>query len=237
MEGGAYRLQWSTSAKHCDNCHRTPLAPWTQGITIHDKSHARRDQASSIIRAMEITQAQREVRETFLGGFAGQLVSSILWLLSAAACAWKSLLLGELILILGGVLIFPLTQLLLRGMGHAYALPKGHPMNALATQVAFTLPLTLPLVLAIAALRPNWFYPALMITLGAHYLPFIFLYGMWQFGALSGLLIGSGLVVALYIPRPMSTGAWLTAALLFVFALIGRQAAAHPFPRRPADQS
>jgi hypothetical protein len=71
-----------------------------------------------------------------------------------------------------------------------------------------------------------------MITLGAHYLPFIFMYGMWQFGALSGLLIGLGLAVGLYIPRPMSLGAWLTAALLFGFALIGREVAAHDSPGR-----
>jgi hypothetical protein len=181
---------------------------------------------------MEITQAQRDVRETFLGGFAGQLVSAVLWFISAAVCSWKSFFLGGLILVLGGVLIFPLTQLVLRAMGHAHALPKGHPMNALGMQVAFTLPLTLPLVLAIAVLRPSWFYPALMIAVGAHYLPFIFMYGMWQFGALSGLLIGFGLVIGLYFPSPISLGGWLTAALLFGFAFIGREVAAHNSPRR-----
>jgi hypothetical protein len=84
-------------------------------------------------------------------------------------------------------------------MGHSHSLPKGHPMNALAIQVAFTLPLTLPLplVIGIAVLRPAWFYPALMITLGAHYLPFVFLYGMWQFGVLSATLIASGLAIAM----------------------------------------
>ena len=129
---------------------------------------------------MEIKQAQRDVRDTFLGGFAGQLVSSLLWFISAAACTWKSFSLGEIILVFGGVLIFPLTQLLLRAMGHAHALPKGHPMNALGIQVAFTVPPTLPVALAIATLHPAWFYPFLMIVVGAHYLPFIFMYGMWQ---------------------------------------------------------
>jgi hypothetical protein len=179
---------------------------------------------------MEITNAQKDVRETFMGGFAGQLVSAVLWSASGAACTWHSLKLGELVLILGGFLIFPLTQLVLRSMGHAYALPKGHPMNALAIQVAFTLPLTLPLVIGIAALRPTWFYPALMITLGAHYLPFIFLYGMWQFGILSATLIVSGVVIAMYVPTPVSLGAWLTAALLFAFALVGRHAARSDIP-------
>jgi hypothetical protein len=174
---------------------------------------------------MEIIQAQKDVRETFMGGFAGQLVSAVVWGASAAACTWHSLRLGGWVLLVAGFFIFPLTQLLLRSMGHAYALPKGHPMNALGIQVAFTLPMTLPLVIAIAALHPVWFYPAFMITLGAHYLPFIFMYGMWQFGVLSATLIGSGVAIAMYLPTPVSLGAWLTAALLFAFAFVGRRVA------------
>jgi hypothetical protein len=179
---------------------------------------------------MEITAAQRDVRQTFMGGFAGQLVSATIWAASAAACTWHSFLSGELTLLLGGCLIFPLTQLLLRSMGHAYALPKGHPMNALGMQVAFTLPLTFPLVLAIASFHPAWFYPALMITVGAHYLPFIFMYGMGQFGALSAALIASGIAIAMYRPTPTSLGAWLTAAILLTFAFIGRSAARSETP-------
>jgi len=174
---------------------------------------------------MEIAQAQKDVRRTFLGGFAGQLVSAVLWGVSAAACTWHSLYSGELILLVGGFLIFPMTQLLLRGMGNAYALPKGHPMNALGIQVAFSLPLTLPVVIGIAALRPAWFYPAFMITLGAHYLPFVFLYGMWQFASLCAILVTSGVVIGMYLPTPLCLGAWLTAAILLIFAFVGRHAA------------
>jgi len=175
--------------------------------------------------AMEIINAQKDVRETFMWGFPGQLVSAVVWFASAAARTWHSHRLAEYILVLGGFFIFPLTQLLLRSMGRAHALPKGHPMNALAVQVAFTLPLTLPLVIGIAALRPVWFYPAFMITLGAHYLPFIFLYGMREFGILSATLIVSGVVIAMYVPTPVSLGAWLTGAILLVFALVARSAA------------
>jgi hypothetical protein len=174
---------------------------------------------------MEIAQAQKDVRDTFLGGFAGQLVAAVLWGTSAAACTWRSLHLAEIILVLGGFLIFPLTQLVLRSLGHAYALPKGHPMNALGIQVAFTLPLALPVVIGIAALRPAWFYPALMIILGAHYLPFVFMYGMWQFAGLCAILVTSGVAIGLYLPKPLSLGAWLTATLLFLFAFVGRHVA------------
>jgi hypothetical protein len=182
---------------------------------------------SYTIRAtMEIVQAQRDVRRTFLGGFAGQLVSSVLWAASAAACTWHSLRLGEIILVAGGFFIFPLTQLLLRTLGHSHALPKGHPMNALGMQAAFTLPLTLPVVIGIGALRPQWFYPALMVTLGAHYLPFVFLYGMRLFAGLSGALVVGGVLIGMYLPTPLSFGAWLTAGLLILCAFLGRRWAA-----------
>ncbi len=129
------------------------------------------------------------------------------------------------VLVLGGIFIFPLTQLLLRLTGRPASLPKGHPMNALAMQVAFALPLNLPLVFAATVHRQNWFYPAFMIAVGSHYLPFIFLYGMWQFGMLAALLVGSGLVIGLYVPSVFSLGAWLTAVVLLVFAFIGRSVA------------
>jgi hypothetical protein len=39
---------------------------------------------------MEIVEAQRDVRTTFMGGFAGQLVTSGVWFLSAASFTWFS---------------------------------------------------------------------------------------------------------------------------------------------------
>jgi hypothetical protein len=172
-----------------------------------------------------IADAQRDVRTVFLGGFAGQLVSSCVWFLSAAAATWWSPKLAMELLVVLGIFIFPLTQLVLRVMSRPASLPKGHPMNALGMQVAFVLPLSLPLVFAAAAYRENWFYPALMIALGAHYLPFIFMYGMPQFGVLAAALLGSGVVIGLYFPSIFSLGGWLTAGMLLVFAFVGRSIA------------
>src|SRR5687768_14589840 len=106
---------------------------------------------------MNIADAQRDVRTVFLGGFAGQLVSGMLWLVSAALATWISPNTGIVVLMVGGVFIFPLTQLTLRLMGRRPGLDKDHPMNALGMQVAFTLPLNLPLVLVAAMYRQNFF--------------------------------------------------------------------------------
>ncbi len=39
---------------------------------------------------MNILEAQREMRSAFLGGFAGQLVSGLIWLIAAALGTWVS---------------------------------------------------------------------------------------------------------------------------------------------------
>ncbi|HEX2455050.1 MAG TPA: hypothetical protein VHI99_15215 [Vicinamibacterales bacterium] len=65
-------------------------------------------------------------------------------------------------------------------------------MGQLSMQVAFTIPANLFVVAGATLYRLNWFYPACMIVLGAHYLPFVFLYGLWQFWVLGALLVGGG---------------------------------------------
>jgi len=121
--------------------------------------------------------------------------------------------------------IFPLTQLLLRLLGRPASLPKGHPMNALGMQVAFLVPFSLPLIGAATLYRHNWFYPAFMLVVGMHYMPFIFLYGMWQFGILAASLIGASIAIAVYLPSVFSLGGWFTAIVLLVFAFVGRSVA------------
>jgi len=48
---------------------------------------------------------------------------------------------------------------------------------------------------------------------------------MWQFGVLAVLLIGSGLLIGMYLPSIFSLGAWSTALMLLVFAFVGRRVA------------
>jgi uncharacterized protein DUF7010 len=171
---------------------------------------------------MHVEEAQREVRTVYVGGFVGQLVSSGLWFLSAALSTWISPGKGMLALVVGGMLIFPLTLLVLHLAGKKAKLSQENPMGSLAMQIAFTIPFTLPVVAGATLYRQDWFYPALMIIVGAHYLPFIFLYGMWHFGGLAAILMGAGMVMGLTLKGHFSLGGWFTAAVLLVFAFVGR---------------
>ncbi len=170
---------------------------------------------------MIIAEAQREVRTAYMGGFAGQLISGTIWLLSALLSEWVSPSSGMIFLFLGGMVIFPVTQLMLRLSGHPPRLSTGNPMNQLAMQVAFTVPVGFLLVGAATLARTDWFYPAAMVVVGMHYLPFCFLYGMWQFAVLSGLMIGGGLVLAQYVSMGFTAGGWITGVLLIIAAVVG----------------
>jgi hypothetical protein len=171
---------------------------------------------------MLVQDAQREIRTVFVGGFWGQLVSSVIWFASAALGTWSTPRASILTIVIGGIFIFPLTQLLLRMMGRAASLSAKNPLHQLAMQVAFTLPLSMLLLVPVTAFRLHWFYPGLMILLGAHYLPFTFLYGMRMFALLGAALIASGVVIALHYSGSFSLGGWVGGLALLIFSFIGR---------------
>jgi hypothetical protein len=64
--------------------------------------------------AMTIAEAQLEMRTRFAGGFYGQFVSAVLWLVSAGLAQWSSPRAAITTLVVGGFFIFPVTELLLR---------------------------------------------------------------------------------------------------------------------------
>ena len=164
-----------------DRPNESDQYPWFfERIRLHEASEAREDAP------MLIADAQREVRTVYLGGFVGQLVSAMIWFASATVATLIDPKTGFWTLVIGGVAIFPMTQAILRMAGRRPLLDRQNPLGNLAMQIAFTVPLVLPLAGAAALYRPGWFYPACLIIVGAHYLPFVFLYGMKTFAVLAG---------------------------------------------------
>ena len=169
---------------------------------------------------MSIADAQGDVRRLYRGGFYGQVVSAAVWVSAASVATWVSPDGAVAVLFLGGTLIFPLTWFIIRLTGRQASLPAGHPMAALAMQIAFTVPLGLIVVLALLGGRSGLFFPASMVIVGAHYLPFVFLYGMRMFAHLSMALVVPGAILLLWVRAPSALGAWVTAAVLAIFAFL-----------------
>src|ERR1700730_9554590 len=171
---------------------------------------------------MDIQDAQREVRFVYIGGFWGQFVSSVIWLVSAALGTWVSPRASILTVVIGGFFIFPLTQMLLRLSGRRASVSRDNLFNRLGMQVPFVLAFLVLVFVAVGLYDLNLFFPALMVLLGAHYFPFATLYGMRMFLFLGGILIAAGVVIAHWFSGTFSLGAWVAGLALLVFAWIGR---------------
>ncbi len=168
---------------------------------------------------MTIEHAQREMRSVFLGGAIGQTVSGVIWLISAGLGTFVSQPAGLVSLFLGGCLIFLLTQIILIFLGRPASASKANPLNGLATEIAFIVPFCIPVIYAAARYNMNWFYPAFLIVVGAHYLPFMFLYGIRQYAVLAGLLIAGGVALAVWAPTVFAAGGWYGGIVLVGFAM------------------
>ncbi|SKB00575.1 hypothetical protein SAMN06295879_3043 [Agreia bicolorata] len=168
---------------------------------------------------MELAQAQADVRRIYRGGFSGSLVSSVIWFAASAVFQWGSQPAAMAVLFFGGMLIFPLSTLVLKIMGGPAALPKGHPSIALAMQSAFTVPLGLLVAITLGTIEPSLFFAASLIIVGAHYLTFISLYGMRLFGVLAGALVAIGSLALFVLPGLRDLSGWVGAAVLLASAL------------------
>src|SRR5262245_46336383 len=102
---------------------------------------------------MTIHEAQLEIRRRFVGGFYGQLVAGLVWLASAGLAVWQSPRAAIIMLVAGGFFIFPATELLIRTAGERAPISSANALQSLGMQVAFVLPLSMPLLLPVGLYR------------------------------------------------------------------------------------
>jgi hypothetical protein len=165
---------------------------------------------------MDITEAQADVRRVYRGGYSGPFVSAAVWAVANTIYLLVSPAAGMAVLFFGGMLIFPLSALILKATTGRSSLPKGHPSNALAMQSAFTVPIGLLVAIDLGAYEPALFFPASLIIVGAHYLVFVSLYGMRVFAVLSGALVILGTLGIFVLPGIGAVSGWLGAGVFLV---------------------
>ena len=127
------------------------------------------------------------------GGAIYLLVEGFLWIVSASLGKLSQIPAAIMVLLVGGMLIHPISLLLSR-LFKLPELPKNNPLPVLNTWLALMIPLAIPLViLATLDGRTNLFYPALSILIGAHWLPFTYLYKMKSFIVFAAIFVVIGI--------------------------------------------
>ncbi len=158
--------------------------------------------------------AQSELRRVYRSTSVGQIYSGLVWLASAAAWTAFGTTPGVLVLLIGGFFIYPVTALGVRLLGSAGTLSPDNPLREASVTIPIVGAMGIPVAGAAALYDIDWFYPAFMVVMGAHYLPFSHLYGMRIFLPLGTAMWLAGLALGLWAPEWSLAGAWLTGVSL-----------------------
>ncbi len=177
------------------------------------------------------------MRTAYRSGSVGQVYSGLVWVASAAAWAVWTPTVGILTLLLGGFFIYPVTSVVSRLLGGAGRIGRGNPFGELGVTAPIVGPLCIPVAGAAALHDINWFYPAFMIVMGAHYLPFSTLYGMRSFVWLGAGMWTAGMAVGWWMPGLSVVAAGATGVVLIGFGLAAGRAHRRPDARSPQTEN
>lgn len=164
----------------------------------------------------DLAEAQSELRFAYRSASIGQIYSGLVWLVSAAAWTIISTTAGVVALLAGGFLIYPVTTLLSRAFGNPGAVSATNPLREASLTIPAVGVLTIPVAGAAGFVDIGWFYPAFMVVMGAHYLPFSHLYGMPVFMPLGGAMWIMGIAFAFWATEVSVLGAYMTGFALVV---------------------
>lgn len=135
---------------------------------------------------LTFAQGQAQMREAYLNGAPGALVSGLVWLLAGVIATSVSAKSGVYALLIGGALIFPLSVLLTKLLGRRGGHDADNPLGRLAMESTFWMLAGIAVAFGLATQRIEWFFPAMLLTIGGRYLAFQTIYGLrlyWVFGA------------------------------------------------------
>lgn len=174
--------------------------------------------SSQAASSLTVADAQADMRHAYLGGAPGILVSGTVWCIAGLVCLWHSPQQAVWALFIGGMLIHPLSVLLLKALKRPGTHSSNNPFGPLAMASTFWMIASLPLAYVASMMRPEWFFPAMLLVIGGRYLTFSTIYGQrlyWPFGAVLGCAAWA-LAVANASP---AAGAFSGAAIEAVFGL------------------
>jgi len=168
---------------------------------------------------MRIEQAQADMRQAYGDGGTGVLASAIAWLAAAIAAGLSTPMTAIATLLIGGMLIFPLSVLLSKLLGQSGAHSKGNPLASLAGTGTAWMLMCIPIAYGAALYRVEWFFPAMLLIIGGRYLTFSTLYGLKVYLILGASLALAG-IVSVVSRQSVLVGALAGSLIELAFAIL-----------------
>ncbi len=135
---------------------------------------------------MKFKEAQEDMRKSYFGGGPGAFASGVVWLTAGITALLSTTQISVFVFFFGGMLIHPIGIMLSKVLKRSGKHKKGNPLSSLALESTFLLFIGLFIAYLAFQVRPNWFFPIMVLIIGGRYLVFSSIYGMriyWAFGA------------------------------------------------------
>lgn len=168
---------------------------------------------------MELSNAQEDMRYAFYGGATGVLASASAWLLTGIVATNSSELTGIIFLYVAGMFIFPMSVVFSKILGRPGRNVKGNSLGLLGLESSGILVFCYPIAYVASLVHIEWFFPTMLILIGARYLIFTTLYGSKIYWALGFSLILSG-YLTVYFCASFYIGAFIGASLEYIFGML-----------------
>jgi hypothetical protein len=166
----------------------------------------------SINKTDTITQAQTDMCRGYANGSLGIIVSGLMWLISAAVTYQYSAKQAVWTLLIGGMLIHPLSVLLYKIIGLSGSHTKGNQLGNLGMEGTIFMIMCLPITFGLSLQHTEWFFQGMLLIIGGRYLTFSTIYGIrlyWILGATLGVA-----AYLLFYNSVQSFGTLLTGSLI-----------------------
>ncbi len=150
---------------------------------------------------MDIEVAQKNMRDAYLGGGSGVLVSGLVWMTAGTFAIYGSKQMSFLVFFIAGMFIHPLGLLVDKLFKRSGKHLKENPLGPLAMESTVILFIGLFLVYALFQTFPNWLFPVMLLMIGVRYLIFQTIFGMkiyWILGI--SLIIAGGIGLVSNLP-------------------------------------
>lgn len=163
--------------------------------------------------------AQSELRQSYLHGGPGTVVSGIIWLIAGIIVGRFDVSVGFTALFFGGMLIFPITTLIVRVLLRRAAPVKENPGGTTVVETIFPMIGGLFGAWLLIPHRPDFVFPVAAIAVGSHYFGFRTAYGDSIFWILGSAMCVTGFA-AIFTGMPtVNAVPYVIAAIEIAFGL------------------
>lgn len=170
-------------------------------------------------KALELNQYQKELRQSYVRGGPGAIVSGIVWLAAGLTAQNSGIANGFGVLFFAGMLIFPISKIVLKLFFRRPSESSKNPGGLIVIETVFPMIGCLFAAWLILPHRPEFVFSIASIAVGAHYFGFRTAYGDWTYWIFGALLCAIGVLSILLGFPPADLVPFIVASTEIIFGI------------------